>query len=62
MAFDGYVAYFGTYRVDEHKSAVVHQVEGSLKPSYTGTDQPRPFRLNGDMLVIELQNETGHHD
>jgi hypothetical protein len=43
-AYDGYVAYFGTYRVDEAKSIVTHVVEGSLYPSYTGTDQPRPFK------------------
>jgi hypothetical protein len=51
--YDGYVAYFGTYRVDEANSVVTHVVEGSLKPSYTGTDQPRPFKLDGDVLDYE---------
>jgi hypothetical protein len=51
-AFDAYVGYFGTYTVDAAKSVVVHHVEGSLDPSYTDTDQPRPFQLSGDTLVI----------
>ena len=54
-AFDGYVAYFGTYTVDPEKHVVVHHVEGSLNPSYTGTDQPRPFELSGDTLIIGNQ-------
>ncbi len=51
-AFDGYVAYFGTYRVDVEHQTLVHVVEASLKPSYSGTDQLRPFKLNGDVLII----------
>ena len=58
-AFNGYVAYFGTYRVDVAKQVVMHVVEGSLKPSYTGTDQPRPFKLNGDVLIIGKTNPDG---
>ncbi|WP_166430562.1 lipocalin-like domain-containing protein [Polymorphobacter arshaanensis] len=58
-AYDGYVAYFGTYRVDTANNAVIHVVEGSLKPSYTGTDQPRPFKLTGDVLIIGKTNTDG---
>jgi len=54
-AFDGYVAYFGTYRVDEAKGVLTHVVEGSSKPSYTGTEQQRPFTLKGDTLIIEVR-------
>jgi hypothetical protein len=54
-AFDGYVAYFGTYRVDEANGVLTHVVEGSLKPSYTGTEQPRPFTLEDDRLIIEVR-------
>ena len=60
-AYDGYVAYFGTYRVDEKNSIVTHVVEGSLKPSYTGTDQPRPFKLDGDDLVIEVRDKDAYY-
>lgn len=58
-AYDGYVAYFGTYRVDEAQSRVIHEVQGSLMPSYTGTDQPRPFKLSGDELIIEGKTQEG---
>ena len=51
-AYDGYVAYFGTYSVDEARHIVIHHVEGSLRPSYIGTDQERPFELSGDRLII----------
>ena len=59
-AYDGYVAYFGTYEVDAKQGVVVHKVEGSLMPSYTGTDQPRPFRVEGDVLTIEGDSEGVH--
>lgn len=51
-AYEGYVAYFGTYQVIEAQSEVIHRVEGSLMPSYTGTDQPRPIKIVGDELII----------
>jgi hypothetical protein len=51
-AYTAYVAYFGTYSVDAEKNIVTHHVEGSLAPDFTGTDQPRPFKLEGDRLQI----------
>ncbi len=51
-AYMGYVAYFGTYTVDEAAHAVTHHVEGSLGPSYLGTDQLRPATLEGDRLTL----------
>ena len=51
-AYAAYVAYFGTYAVDAKKQVVTHQVEGSLAPEFTGTDQARPFKLEGDRLEI----------
>ena len=48
----GYVAYFGTYTVDETAGVVTHHVEGSLRPSYAGTDQVRPATFEGDRLVL----------
>jgi hypothetical protein len=51
-AYAAYVAYFGTYTVDEKQQVVTHHVEGSLAPDFTDTDQPRPFKLEGDRLEI----------
>jgi len=50
--YEGYIAYFGTYSVDEANHVVIHHVEGSLGPSYIGTDQKRPFQLTGDRLTL----------
>jgi hypothetical protein len=44
--------YFGTYKVDFKKSMVTHQVTGGTIPWYVGTDQPRPFILKGNTLII----------
>ena len=51
-AYSAHVAYFGTYTVDAEKHVVTHHVEGSLAPEFTDTDQPRPFKLEGDRLEI----------
>ena len=56
-AFLAYVAYFGTYTVDLANGTVTHHVEGSLRPDYTGTDQVRPFRVEGDRLIIEIRQD-----
>jgi hypothetical protein len=48
--FNGYIAYFGTYTVDE--SHIHHQVKGAWDPSQVGTDQVRPYKLSGDQLII----------
>jgi hypothetical protein len=46
------VGYFGTYTVDFNKSIVTHHVTGGSLPWYIDTDQPRPFILKGDTLII----------
>lgn len=51
-AYNAYESYFGTYTVDDVKHVVTHHVEGSVHPDYTGTEQLRPFKLEGDRLEI----------
>lgn len=46
------LGYFGTYTVDLEKSIVTHHVKGGSIPWYVDTDQPRPFILKGDTLLI----------
>jgi hypothetical protein len=53
QAYDSFMAYFGRYSVDAARGTVTHHVEGSLRPDYTDTDQPRPFRVSGDSLIVE---------
>jgi Lipocalin-like domain len=52
-AYQGYVAYYGTYTVDWSHQVVTHHVEGSLQPDYTATDQPRSFQLASDHFIIQ---------
>lgn len=49
---DGTVAYWGSYRIDAAAGDVIHVVEADLSNGYIGTNQRRPFRLDGDRLVI----------
>jgi hypothetical protein len=48
--FNNYIAYYGTYTVDEKN--IYHQVEGAWDPSQVGTTQTRPYELSGDQLII----------
>jgi hypothetical protein len=38
--------------VDVAAGVVVHHVQSDSANGYAGTDQPRPFRFEGDRLVI----------
>lgn len=48
--FNNYIAYYGTYTVDETNISV--QVEGAWDPTQVGTSQVRPYELQGDTLII----------
>jgi len=51
-AMAGYIAYYGTYTVDQTRGVVTHHVQGALFPNWVGGDQVRYFRLDGDRLTI----------
>jgi hypothetical protein len=51
-AVTGFVAYFGTYEVDDVSQTVTHRVEASLEPSWVGTSLKRRFRWDGARLVL----------
>lgn len=48
--FNNYIAYYGTYTVDEQNITV--QVEGAWDPTQVGSAQARPYQLSGDTLII----------
>ncbi|HEX2832535.1 MAG TPA: lipocalin-like domain-containing protein [Thermoanaerobaculia bacterium] len=51
-SFDNYMAYFGTYTVDYATNTVTHNVTTDVLRSYTGTAQPRPFKIvDGELLI-----------
>jgi hypothetical protein len=47
-AFEGYVAYYGQYSVDETEGLMVHKVEGSFFPNWIGEQQVREFEFTDD--------------
>jgi hypothetical protein len=51
-AYDRYLAYYGTYTVDQDREVVVHHVEVSLTPDWAGADQTRHFSLEGNRLTL----------
>ena len=51
-AVTGFVAYFGSYEVDDASQTVAHHVEASLVPSWVGTSLKRHFRWDGARLVL----------
>jgi len=48
-----YVAYFGTWEVDEAAGQLVHHVEGAFNAALLGTDQRRTFVFAGDGLTLQ---------
>ena len=55
-AFEGYVAYYGGYSVDETEGLMIHQVEGSFFPNWIGERQVRKFDFleNGRLELSTL--------
>lgn len=51
-AVDGFIAYFGTFDVDETTQTVIHHVQACLVPSWVGTDLKRAYRFNANRLVL----------
>jgi Lipocalin-like domain len=49
-AYSTYLAYFGTYELAGE--SVVHYIDGSLFPNWSGEKQVRSFTLEGDELVL----------
>lgn len=51
-AVGGFIAYFGTFDVDERAGEVVHHVEACLVPSWVGTDLRRKYQFSGNRLTL----------
>ena len=56
-AVKDYIAYFGTYTVDEGAGTVTHHRHDSLQPGDSG-DLVRRYELNGDRLILRAPNST----
>jgi hypothetical protein len=47
-AFEGYVAYYGRYTLDEGEGLMIHEVDGSFFPNWIGDRQIRKFEFTQD--------------
>jgi Lipocalin-like domain len=56
-ALTDYIAYFGTYTIDERAGTVTHHRQDSIQPGDTG-DLVRRYELTGDRLVLRGLNST----
>jgi hypothetical protein len=51
-AFEGFLAYYGTYTADPARGTVTHHIVGCSFPNWVGTAQERHFRFDGDHLTL----------
>lgn len=52
LAYDGYVAYYGTYTINEAEGIITHHLEGSLDPNDIGKDLIRYFEFSGARITL----------
>ena len=52
--YDSFIAYCGTYKLDSEKSMVTHFPTVAWTPAYVGSTQLRPFKLEGNRLIITV--------
>jgi hypothetical protein len=53
-ACDGYIAYFGTYTLDEINHTVTHNVEGTVFARDVGKHQMRHYEFSGNELRLSV--------
>lgn len=51
-AWEGVMAYYGTFEVLEPRGMIVHHVEGSTFPNWTGIDREQFLEIAGDRLTL----------
>ena len=51
-AYKGYIAYFGTYVVDEAEGIMTHHVRGSLFPNFVSGTQTRYFKFTDGQMTL----------
>jgi hypothetical protein len=52
LAIPGFLAYAGTYEIDEPAGVVTHRVIVSSFPPWVGTEHRRRFSIEGDRLTL----------
>jgi hypothetical protein len=54
-AIEGLAAYCGRFEIDEVSHVMWHYPELAWQPDYVGTKQARPYRLDGDRLILSAK-------
>jgi hypothetical protein len=54
--YDTFIAYCGTYKLDAEKSVITHYPSVAWTPEYVGSTQVRPFKIEGNRLIITVAN------
>ena len=57
IALTDYIAYFGTYSIDQQAGTVTHHRHDSVQPGDRG-DLVRRFELDGERLLLRALNST----
>ena len=57
--YDTFIAYCGTYKLDTTASTVTHYPSVAWTPAYVGSTQTRPFKLEGNRLIITVTEGVG---
>ncbi len=55
-AVTGFIAYFGTFDVDESTQTVIHHVQSCLVPSWVGNDLKRTYRFNANRMTLTAKS------
>lgn len=54
--YDTFIAYCGTYKLNAEGSIVTHYPGVAWTPAYVGSTQVRPFKIEGNRLIITVAN------
>lgn len=56
-AFESYIAYYGTYEIDENKKLITHHLHGSILPNQSNTILQRYFEFSDQGTSLHLKTE-----
>lgn len=57
-AGEGTFAYCGRYEINVEKQQIIHLPEVASNPAYVGSRQVRPYRFEGDKLILSDVEKT----
>jgi hypothetical protein len=58
QTIQSYLAYFGTYTIDEQARTITHHVRGSLVQTQVGSAQLRRYEFRGNRLTLSPPERT----